>query len=229
MRKSLRRKRTKTSSFVAINNTSKTVRIIAKTAGFHRVDPLLTIQKGTMKKSKVKEQVTSETKIADAIASLARPIDELIEDADNVRMHEAKSIDAIEASLRRFGQVKPIVVDSRGVVIAGNGTLRAARNLGWTKLAVATFTGTKEEAKAYAIADNRTAELSHWDFEALQSQIQSLTDESLVESSGFSDREIQKMMADVQTQQVDVASHTREVSLEKGNTTCPKCGFEFDR
>jgi len=47
--------------------------------------------------------------------------------------HESEGIlEQIKASLRRFGQQKPIVVDATNVVRAGNGTLAAAKALGWT-------------------------------------------------------------------------------------------------
>jgi hypothetical protein len=48
-------------------------------------------------------------------------------------------------------------------VIAGSGTLAAATRLGWQALAVVWFEGDDEQARAFAIADNRTAELSQWD------------------------------------------------------------------
>ncbi len=41
-----------------------------------------------------------------------------------------------KASLQRFGERKPIVVDSRAVVIAGNGALEAARQLGWESVEI---------------------------------------------------------------------------------------------
>jgi len=55
-------------------------------------------------------------------------------DPANVRSHNEKNIKAIKASLSRFGQQKPIVVDAKGVVIAGNGTLMAANDLGWSDI-----------------------------------------------------------------------------------------------
>lgn len=64
-----------------------------------------------------------------------RPIDQIVLDPANLRIHGEKSIAAIAASLARFGQQKPVVVDSKGVVIAGNGLLQAAKSLGWNSIA----------------------------------------------------------------------------------------------
>ena len=52
-------------------------------------------------------------------------------DPCNARRHGAQNIEAVKSSLRRFGQQKPIVVDEDGVIVAGNGTVAAARELGW--------------------------------------------------------------------------------------------------
>lgn len=93
------------------------------------------------------------------------PIDSLILDPRNARKHNRRNLDAIKGSLTRFGQRRPLVVMSDMTVIAGNGTLQAARDLGWTEIAVTVVPEdwTADEAKAYALADNRTAELAEWD------------------------------------------------------------------
>jgi len=64
------------------------------------------------------------------------PIAELDLDPANVRQHDEKNLAAIKSSLKRFGQQKPIVVDPKGIVIAGNGTLTAARALGWDRIRI---------------------------------------------------------------------------------------------
>ena len=63
-------------------------------------------------------------------------IAELSLDPTNARKHSDKNLSAIAASLNKFGQRKPIVVH-RGVVLAGNGTLEAAKSLGWSEIEVA--------------------------------------------------------------------------------------------
>lgn len=61
-------------------------------------------------------------------------------------------------------------------VVAGNGTLEAARALGWATVAITRIpaTWTSDEARAYALADNRTAELATWDDDALGAALTSL-------------------------------------------------------
>ena len=95
------------------------------------------------------------------------PIADLSEDPANARRHGARNLDQIRASLRRFGQQKPIVVDAANVVRAGNGTLAAARSLGWATVAAVRSGLAGAEMSAYAIVDNRSAELAEWDAEVL--------------------------------------------------------------
>lgn len=90
---------------------------------------------------------------------------DLSSDPANMRTHPEANIRAIMASLRRWGQQKPIVIDNKRVVRAGNGTLEAARRLGWTHISCVVSDLSGAELQAFAIADNRTAELAEWSAE----------------------------------------------------------------
>lgn len=89
-------------------------------------------------------------------------------DPDNARKHNEKNLSAIKASLKEFGQQKPIVVDKDMVIVAGNGTHEGAEALGWDEIAVVKTGLSKTKAMAYAIADNRSGELAEWDKGNLQ-------------------------------------------------------------
>lgn len=101
-------------------------------------------------------------------------IDSLSLDPANARKHPEKNLSVIAASLRRFGQQKPIVVDADGIVRAGNGTLATAKSLGWTHIAVYRTHLRGSEATAFALADNRAAELADWDPDILGATIEGL-------------------------------------------------------
>jgi hypothetical protein len=100
-------------------------------------------------------------------------VDSLKFDPSNARKHYGKNLEAIAGSLQLFGQRKPIIVTPDNIVVAGNGTLEAAKNLGWTEIAISrTPVGwTYDQIKAFALADNRTAELAEWDAEILKEQL----------------------------------------------------------
>ena len=100
----------------------------------------------------------------------------LTSDPKNARKHDQKNLEAIVGSLKAFGQRKPIVVSNDGVVVAGNGTIEAAKRLGWDKIDVVRVPDdwTADQIKAFALADNRTAELASWNGEVLTAQLREL-------------------------------------------------------
>jgi hypothetical protein len=122
-------------------------------------------------------------------------VGELLNDPANVRQHGARNLETIKASLARFGQQKPIVVDGNGVVVAGNGTLAAARELGWQSVHVVRSGLTGSDRTAYAIADNRTAELAEWDEGALAEQLSALAidDAELLAAAGYDPGELEAL------------------------------------
>jgi DNA modification methylase len=118
-----------------------------------------------------------------------RKIDKLKNDPANARKHSPRNLKAIRDSLDVFGQQKPIVIDSRGVVIAGNGTLEAARELGWDEIDVAVTDLDPAHAQAFGIADNRTAELAEWDTDVLGELLEGM-DRDLVDILSIDDIEL---------------------------------------
>ncbi len=126
------------------------------------------------------------------------PIGKLKIDESNARAHKTKGIDAIKKSLTVYGQQKPIVVDRKGLVIAGNGTLQAAVELGWKQIAVVRTGLRGGDKTAYAIADNRIAELSDWNQNALGAALATLkTNGDLNDiATGFTSDEMERIVAE---------------------------------
>jgi hypothetical protein len=130
------------------------------------------------------------------------PIDDLSVDPGNLRTHDARSDSGIEASLKRFGPARSIVVDGKGVVRAGNGTLEAARRAGITDVlvvepkpgqlvAVRRSDWSPSEATGYAISDNRLTDLSAFDPDGLAKTLRALQDEDFdLDAVGFTDAEV---------------------------------------
>lgn len=95
-------------------------------------------------------------------------LEDLAPDKKNARKHGQKNIEAIRGSLKRFGQVEPLVVQkSTGKVVGGNGRVEAMRLLGMDSADVVEVDVSDAEATAMGIALNRTAELAEWDVETL--------------------------------------------------------------
>jgi ParB-like chromosome segregation protein Spo0J len=122
-------------------------------------------------------------------------VDSIHIDPANVRRHPERNLDTIKASLARFGQQKPIVVDADGIVRAGNGTLEAARALNWGNVAIVRTPLKGSEATAYAIADNRSSELAEWDETGLAEQLRALQSEEFdLDAVGHSGDEVDALI-----------------------------------
>ncbi len=140
--------------------------------------------------------------IAPELEPFAVDVDSLTELQGNPRRGD---VEAVKRSYAAFGQQKPIKVQRRGselVVIDGNHQLRAARELGWDKIAATPFVmddgngGTREatvaEANAYALAANHTSDLGTYDEAELLAMMQSvyLNDVSMFEATSYSESDL---------------------------------------
>jgi len=135
--------------------------------------------------------------IAEPLRRLAIPVSEFHLDPANARLHPERNLEAIKSSLARFGQRKPIVVRRDGMVIeAGNGTLEAARALGWTHLAAVIVDDDATTATGFSLADNRSGELAEWDDAALGQLLGGLRlDGFEVDVLGWTDEELDALLA----------------------------------
>lgn len=115
--------------------------------------------------------------IIEPLRQFAVPIDTLTLDPKNTRKHDKRNLDTIEASLTKYKQRQLIVVRKEGrVVHAGNGRVMAAQRMGWTHIAALVVDDAEADAVAFAIMDNRSAELAEWNYDVLPSALQMLVD-----------------------------------------------------
>jgi DNA modification methylase len=81
-----------------------------------------------------------------------------------VKKHSQDQIELLADNLRAFGQIKPIVVDASHAIVAGVAIYRALKQLGWARAQIVRAEHLSPEMlEAYAIADNKLAELSTFD------------------------------------------------------------------
>ena len=103
-----------------------------------------------------------------------RPLDQVIPYEGNPRIND-DAVPKVAESIREFGWQQPIVVDADGVIIAGHTRYKAARALGLDTVPVVVADNlTAEQAQAYRLADNRTAELADWDDALLAEELDGL-------------------------------------------------------
>lgn len=119
----------------------------------------------------------SRDKIAGGLRHLEHPIDDLVLDPNNARLHDADNVRMIAASMDRFGQDQVVIARRPdGVVVKGNGRVMAARLLGWTHVAVEFVDGTDAEIAERSVIDNRTSESSRWDPSKLRSVVGAMSE-----------------------------------------------------
>ena len=141
------------------------------------------------------------------------PVDSLTLAPDNVNTHTDEQIEELAASLKEFGQQSPLVVRHDGVVLRGNGVLKAARNLGMTDIAIVRSDLVGSHALGYAVADNRLAEKSQRDSAKLLSALEELVDDVPLDALGFSHEEIDALSDEVE--QLLMAIDASKVLLDR--------------
>ena len=133
------------------------------------------------------------------------PVERLVPYINNARTHSPEQIKKLQASLREFGFVNPILIDRDYNVIAGHGRLAAAREEGYTEVpCVYVDHLTEAQKKAYILADNRMAMDAGWDEELLKVELESLQEMAYdLSFTGFDEKELASLMGDDATAEDD--------------------------
>lgn len=118
---------------------------------------------------------------AEALRPFLVPIDSLADHEKNARRGD---VEALKGSLRRFGQVRPVLADE-GTMVAGHHLRYAARDLGWTHIAVFPHSFESETDRlAYLVADNHLAGLAGYDEQAQMNLFTELAEAGALEGTG---------------------------------------------
>lgn len=100
---------------------------------------------------------------------VTKSLADLHEAPKNVRKHTDKQIKEYVRSLEMFGQIKPIVIDEHGEIIAGNGLFLALRAMERETCECYIVSGlTSAQKKKLMLADNRVYELGITDVGAFE-------------------------------------------------------------
>lgn len=148
------------------------------------------------------------------------PIDELKPSKHRHRKHSDKQKTMLAGSIRAFGMMKPLVIDRAGQIVAGHAMWEAAKMVGLKQ--VPCFRAdhlSEDELRAYALADNKLAELSEWDEAGLRAELGHLISVDLsfeIESTGFELAEVDIILDGAATanETVDPADMLPEPSKE---------------
>ncbi len=118
----------------------------------------------------------------------------------NARKHNPSQIEMIAKSISKFGFNNPVLIDESNVLVAGHGRLEAAQSLGMETIPAITLIGlTDAEKRAYVLADNQLALKSHWDANAVASELQILADLDFdMDAIGFEPFELSHYLSDAE-------------------------------
>jgi len=138
------------------------------------------------------------------------PTDKLKPWSRNPRLND-NAVDAVVNSIREFGFNSPILCDPQFEIIAGHTRWKAALKLGMTSVPVIILKLTEAQKRAFAIADNKTAEIANWDFPELAKLLEELTGSDVnMGAIGFDDGELEAILA----QQQDIDWTAFDVQLQ---------------
>lgn len=133
------------------------------------------------------------TEIPSTLKALAVPVSGLKPYGKNPRRG---NVEMIKESLELHGQYKPIVVRTgTNEVLAGNHTLKAAKELGWTDIAATFVDVDDDKAARIVLVDNRSNDVAGYDDEVLQELLESLPD---LAGTGFSPDDLNEYTDDAE-------------------------------
>ena len=146
-------------------------------------------------------------------------LNDLVPYEKNARIHTETDVETIKKSIDAFGMCDPIGIWSdKNVIVEGHGRMLALKALGHTKAPCIRLDHlTDEQRRAYALAHNKTAEMSKWDFDLVESEIEALGD---FDMSDFGFLET----PDIDWADVEELSEETYDKPQKDCLKCPKCG-----
>ena len=96
----------------------------------------------------------------------------------NARTHSRKQLLLISSALQRWGFLVPLICDDRYNIVAGNARFAAAELAGIDEVPVIRAQFVSEaDRRAFALAENRLAELGGWDLELVAEELEFLLDD----------------------------------------------------
>jgi len=107
------------------------------------------------------------------------PLTQLKPYKNNARRHEEADLKTIENSIAKFGMCDPIGIWSdKNIIVEGHGRYLALKKLGKTEAPCIRLDHLNElERREYALAHNKTAEMSVWDDEMLEAELKAIKQE----------------------------------------------------
>lgn len=159
-----------------------------------------------------------------------KKIDELKPYAKNPRKND-DAVEYVANSIKEFGFTVPVVIDKKNVIVAGHTRYKAAKRLGIEDIpCIIASDLSAKQIKAYRLVDNKTQELSSWDYSKLIEELTGLIDDIDMTKFAFAPIGQEEEDGPEATQNLDEGEELdlADFSDETFNCTCPCCGFKFN-
>lgn len=143
---------------------------------------------------------------------------------ENNPRHNENAVEKVAESIKEFGFLVPIVIDTNDVIIAGETRLKASKLLQLDKVpCIIADKLTDEQIKAFRLIENKTSEFATWDFEKLQEELKAIDiDIGLYNFPELDDVELNVSDDDFLKDTEIVREHHNKTTM------CPKCGEVFE-
>jgi len=153
--------------------------------------------------------------------------EELTPSEHNARIHPPEQIEALVESIRVYGFLVPVLVDEENRIIKGHGCVEAAKAAGLEKIPIVRNEGlTEAQKRGFMLADNRLAEMSHNDMEAVVKELQALREMDFdTDLTGFS---YEELAGDDLSGLAGLFEDAPPKQKEPKKVVCPHCGQEFE-
>jgi DNA modification methylase len=146
------------------------------------------------------------------------PIDSLTPYPGNARTHDDRQTSKIGASITRFGWTHAILTDEHGVIVAGHGRWLAAKQIGCAEVPIRRLSHlTKDDLRAYRLADNRLAELAGIDKKLLAGELEYLSSIELdfdIGITGYETAEVDVLIEELHGEEAEADPADAEMPLE---------------
>lgn len=153
---------------------------------------------------------------------IEKKLDEIKPYKNNPRINTS-AIEKVAQSIKDYGFKNPIILDKNNEIICGHTRYEAAKQLELKKVPCIVATDlTPKQVREYRLVDNKTSELSWWDFDKLNEEIEKYNLD--VFDYGFKDFNLEEDYNDQNTKDAEI---DQDKLKEEFRNECPRCGFKF--
>ncbi len=122
---------------------------------------------------------------------------DLVKPEKNVRIHTEQQLAEFQRSVKMFGQIRPIVIDEKNVILAGNGLYDTLIAMGKETAEVYRYENlTENQKKKLMVADNKIFSLGIDNLDTLNSFLEDLQGD--LDIPGFDEEILKQMVSDAE-------------------------------